>query len=89
VITFANRTSEERRAIVASLKPGDRVAIGRDQDRKGATTVAEGVVEQITAVNYIKVRVESSRITFYPTGLERGSSAGGLTRGLRVILRRL
>jgi hypothetical protein len=84
MITFENRTSAHRRAVVASLRVDDAVEIGRHQDNRPITT---GVVAEVTRTRYVKVRVGASTITFYPTGLERGGSSGG--RGMRVILGRI
>jgi hypothetical protein len=89
MISYENRTTPERRAVVDGLRPGDRVALGRDSD-PAHRAIADGVIESVTSARFIKVRVGASRITFHPTGLERGSSGGGgHGRGLRVILARL
>lgn len=74
--------SAERRALVTSLRVGDTVSIGRDQNQ---VATCAGVVEVISH-GVVKVRVGAARIAFFPTGLERGSGSGGLMRGLRVLL---
>ena len=78
-------TVAERRRVVAGLRKGDRVAIGREQD---TTVTAVGVVLARTS-SVVRVGVGASRIPFHPTGLERASAASsgvGLGRGLRVIV---
>lgn len=80
-------TPAERRKLVAELRPGHRVSIARDQDRTGAIVVTGTVVA--ARAQCLKVSVGDSTITFHPTGLERGASAGGLMRGLRVIAGRI